>query len=320
MFVKFPCEVGPPRKVVKNIKEYLAYINLNNGKKTAIYKSVYKFDEIITEPYVKPDYNSAVVDCIYFDFDDKSCNAWNECFKLHFDCMKMNYKHSINMSGRGFHCFIYINNHPLSHKKEAIRGGQEYFIKQNKLTVDAQVIGNVAQMARIPNTYHPKAKRFCIPLTREQFEQGDSFCKSLAEHQNFVKDIMIGDKLFDISVFDVERETKIDLTIPSITNRGPIKKGDVSPLIARLMCNENAGWKDRYLIILYFKELDYSKDDVFDILKDCLSEKKFYHCVREEKQLQYLFSRDDLLFPSFEKLRDEGRCMSKKEYGDGVYK
>ena len=48
---------------------------------------------------------------------------------------------------------------------------------------------------------------------------------------------------------------------------------------------------------------------VFEILKKHLSEKKFKHCIIEEKQLQYLFERDDLTFPSCEKIEKDGYCI-----------
>ena len=319
----FPIECGPPRKIIYNMEEYLTYVNLYNGKKKAIYSSIYKFNEIVVDPYTKPNYDSAVVDKLYYDFDDKSCNAWEECFKLHFECRRQNLKHMIVMSGRGYHLYIFTTDYVPTHKKEAIRGGQEYFIKLLELIVDAQVIGNVAQMARIPNTYHPIAKRFCIPLMKEQFLQGDEFCKSLAEEQNFVNDVIIGDELFDINKFDEKKKGDYFIGVDyahSISNTEVAIIKDESPFIARLMAQEHVGWSDRYLIILYFKEKGYSRDDVLEILKQCLSERTLHHCIKEERQLQYLFSRDDLTFPSFEKLKEEGRCTREEEYGPSIYK
>jgi len=98
----FPREVGSPRKTVYSKKELLDYINLYNGRKNAIYSSIYYFDTVtITN---RPDYETAVIDCLYFDFDDKDCDAYNEVKKLHLFCKDKNIKHKINMSGRGYHC------------------------------------------------------------------------------------------------------------------------------------------------------------------------------------------------------------------------
>lgn len=320
--MEFPIECGPPRKLIRNIKEYLNYINLYNGKKKAIYRSIYYFTKI--EDY-KPDYNSAVVDCIFFDFDDKSCNAWEECNKLHQECLKDNLKHKINMSGRGYHLYILTASTNLNHKKEAVRGGQMYFIDKLKLKVDTQVIGNIAQLARIPNTFHPKAGRFCIPLTQQQFENGDSFIKELAKNQNFVKNIIIGNKLLDLKIWDIKGKDEFEGIIPSLNtsdsciNLSTIK--DFPLCISKLMENKNLGWKGRYLVILYMKEKGYSKEDCYKLLKEFLSDIKLRHCITEEKQLQYLFGRNDLIFPSCKRLKEDGFCVEKcKFFENGIYR
>lgn len=320
LFKGFPREMGPPRKVVHNKKEYLDYINLYNGKKK-IYTSIYYFPTYIYEPYYKPDYNSAVVDKIYFDFDDKSCNAYKECMKLHLECDKENLKHCIIMSGRGYHLYIFCKIYIILYKKEAIRGAQQYFIDKLKLTVDRQVLGNVAQLARIPNTFNLKGGRFCITLTRKQFELGDYFIKHLAKEQNFVKDVIMGKELLDISEYDIEPPSDFSLDIPKLLintkfNISSLK--EIPPCISKLMENKNCRWKGRYLIILYFKEKGYLKEEVFQILKECLSEKKLKHCIKEEKQLQYLFRRDDLMFPSCETLMSDGFCPGKCEFYNSV--
>ena len=257
--MKFPIECGPPRKLIKNIKEYLNYVNLYNGKRKAVYKSVYSFEETKINDYRRevPDYSSAIVDCIFFDFDFKSCEAFIEVKKLHEYCMKENLKHTIIFSGRGYHLYIYCKIYNLQYKKETIRGAQQYFIDKLKLTVDRQVIGNVAQLARIPNTYHPKAGRFCIPLTKEQFEKGDEFIKTLAEKQNFVKNVIIGSKLFDISIWDIEPDNSW-LDFPQINLKSfnkPVLTKEIPPCISNILKKSEKRWKDRYIIILYFKQI-----------------------------------------------------------------
>ena len=314
LFEKFPREVGPPRKLVHNKEEYLAYINNNNGKKKAVYTSIYTFETLCYNPYIKPLYESAVVDKIYYDFDDKSCNAYEECLKLHEECDKEDIKHMIIFSGRGYHLYIFTKPKLINYKKEAIRGGQEYFINKLKLLVDKQVIGNVAQLARIPNTFNIKAKRFCIPLIRDEFMKGDLYVKGIAKEQHFVKDVVMCRKLFDISPWDKESPKDFNIKMTKNAKACDISLGnikDIPPCLDTLMCNDDMKWKERYLVILYFKEKGYLKEEVFEVLKKCLSPKKLNHCVKEERQLQYLFNRDDLMFPSCEKLKEEGFCTGK---------
>jgi len=319
----FPIEVGPPRKVVKNMKEFLNYVNLYNGKKKAIFQSIYNFGKIGEEN--KPEYESAVIDKLFFDFDVKDGNPYENCNLLHQECFKENLKHSINFSGRGYHLYIYTPIYILKYKKEVVKGGQEYFINKLKLKIDKQIIGNIAQMARVPNTFHPKAGRFCIPLTQEQFEKGDEFIKQLSQQQNFVKYTKIGSKLFDIKQWDVKRKDEFDKSIidlkPVDSSNQALWERDLPLCISKCLNNKNMGWKERYLVILYFKEKGYSINDVYKILKNHLSEVKLHHCITQEKQLQYLFNRNDLLFPSCKKLKEEGFCVEKcKFYENGIYK
>ena len=321
MFKTFPREVGPPRKVVNNIQEWLAFVNRYNGLKKAVYTSIYMFQNI-NEKW-KPEYESAIVDKLYFDFDDKSCDAYKETNNLHQELLKQNLKHRITMSGRGYHVFIFAEPYHPGNPKSCIYNAQHHFVDKLKLEVDPQVIGNPAQLARVPNTYNQKGKRFCIPVTKEQFDKGDKFIKDLASKQNFAKNLYMGEKLLDIKEFDYESDRfKEDFMFnndnfeDSFGNIDYIK--DAPNCIKNILMNENAGWKERYLLILYFKEKGFTREEVSSVLKKHLSERKFKHCVGEERQLQYLFSRGDLMFPTCQNIMRDGNCPSKCEMLDKV--
>jgi len=292
--MKFPIEVGPPRKLVYNIQEYLNFVNKYNGMKKAVYHSIYKFNIIQDK---KPDYQSAEVDKIFFDFDDKSCNAYEECKKLHNECKKQNLKHKIIMSGRGYHLFIFSSITQFQNIKSAIYNAQHSFIDKLNLSCDPQVVGNPAQLARVPNTYNIKGKRFCIPLTEKQFESGDKIIKVAALNQNFIKNYTIGDKLLDMKIFDYKSDKieTFDFKFEDSSNANYLK--DCDDFIKNLLAKKDLGWKERFLVILYFKEKGFSIREVQTILKENLSERKYIHCISEEHQLQYLFERDDLIFP-----------------------
>jgi len=312
MFKTFPRECGPPRKVVNNIQEWIKYVNTYNGMKKAVYTSIYSFEQIDVK---KPIYETANVDKIYFDFDDKSCDAWKECNDLHNELTTQNLKHFIVMSGRGYHLYILTSSSRLSNIKSAIYNAQHNFIDKLKLNVDLQVIGNPAQLARVPNTYNSKGQRFCIPVTKEQFEKGDKFIKELASKQNFISDIVIGENLLDMKQFDyvndryapVVKFNPDDFEDSSNMNY----YNDCPNCIKAILGKENIGWKDRYLLIIYFKEKGFMIKEVMTILKNHLSERKFVHCIKDERQLQYLFTRDDLMFPTCEKVMQDGQCPGK---------
>lgn len=319
-FNTFPREVGAPRRIVHNMKAFLKYVNVHNGKKKAVYTTVYSFSKLHEDGY-KPNYESAIVDKLFFDFDDKDCNAYEEAMKMHKYCKQENIKHSIAMSGRGYHVYVYTIIQALQYPKDAIKGGQMFFINKLEITCDKQVIGDVSRLTRIPNTYNIKADRFCIPLTELQFNTNDDFIKKQAKNQNFVKDIFIGENMFDLKQYDIQTESEYNLDMGDMKSSADIKLGKLPHCIQTVLNNSEVNYKGRYLVILYFKEKGYTQDEIFKVLEQHLSPRKLYHCIREERQLQYLFNRDDLIFPSCERIKKDNQCPGKCEfYGKCIYR
>jgi hypothetical protein len=287
-------EIGLPRKTFTSKEEALKFINLYNGKKKALFQSVYNFKEMENN---KPKYDTAIIDKLFFDFDANS-DCWNECNKLHQHLKQENIQHFIIWSGRGYHLFI--NSIPLQSKncKSVIYNSQIHFIKKLDLKCDMQVIGDHSRLRRIPNSWHPKAQLFCIYLSEEDFLKGLEYCKEKAKKQNFKKEI-IGEKLFDLKPFDYESE-KYSSPVPEFdfeSSENANYLQNCPDKIKQLLAKKDLGWKERYLVILYFKERGFTRKEVLQILKNHLSERKFKHCIYEERQLQYLFERDDLMFP-----------------------
>ena len=287
-------EIGLPRKTFTSKEEALIFINLYNGFKRALFQWVYQFKEMENN---KPKYDTAIIDKLFFDFDANQ-DCWNECDKLHQYLKKENIQHIIIWSGKGYH--LLVNSNPLLFKnpKSTIYNAQIYFIKKLNLKCDMQVIGDHSRLRRIPNSYHPKAERFCIYLSEEDFSKGYEYCKEKAKKQNFKKEI-IGEKLFDLKLFDYESE-KYSSPIPELDFESSENANYLQNCpneIKKLLAKENAGWKDRFLIILFFRDSGYNIKETKQILKNHLSEKKFKHCIYEERQLQYLYERGDLLLP-----------------------
>jgi len=68
--IKFPHETGNPRrKVCVNTDAFLEFINANNGSSN-LYVAVYNFTEF-RPPWMFPNYETAIIDRIYFDIDQK---------------------------------------------------------------------------------------------------------------------------------------------------------------------------------------------------------------------------------------------------------
>lgn len=321
-------EVGLPRKLCKTTKEKINFINLYNGKKS-IYETVYTFTETKMNGKKEiPVYETAVIDKIVFDFDDKGCDAWKECNNLHQYLLKDNIKHKVNMSGRGYHLYIFCDIYRPQFAKSTLFNSQMNFVNILNLKCDSQLIGDLARLIRIPNTYNLKAKRFCIPLTKEDFEKGDSYCKQLALKQRFINSqSIIGEKLLDLKQFDNQNWNEEDnlmfietLDIPSSEN---VEIKELPLCIDNILNKKDSGYKERGLVILYFKERGYSKQEIYNILKQHLSPRKFKHCIVEERQLQYLYDiRDDLVFPNCESIKKDGFCPKKCDYfkNQKVYK
>ena len=300
----------PKRKICNNKQEFLKIVNANNGIKKAIYRTIYNFEKMNGN---KPDYNTAIIDKIFFDFDGE--NSWQEANKLHQELKKENLKHRINMSGGGYHIFLFTNNYIPKNPKSCLYNAQIYFINKINLNCDKAIIGDIARLYRVENTYNAKRKRFCIPLKESEFEKGDEYCKELAKKQHFIKPEIIGEKLLELKKFDFnsKEDTNVLLEKLESTSSENVIARWISPCIKELLKKKDLNYKERYLVILYFKESGYTKKEVLKILKEHLSEKKFKHCIFEEKQLQYLFNRDDLMFPSCEKIKKDGYCVDGEE-------
>lgn len=319
--MNFPREVGAPRKVVYGRQEYLDYINLYNGKKKSIYNSIYHFDIV----NYKPEYDSAVLTCLFFDFDDKDCDSYKEIKKLHDYCFGKNIQHKLVMSGRGYHCYIITETYRANNTRDTIYNAQHFFIDMLDLDVDPHVIGNPAQLSRVINTWNGKwegdGDRFCIPITKEQFDKGDDYIKQLSNKQNFVNNIICDNKFI---------LNNYDFAINSFENDSSIKPVDIKlentnipfpPCLVNIIKRGNMRWKERYLLILYMKEMGYSITNAYEILNTVCSSKTFNHCVNEEKQLQYLYERNDLTFPCCNKINMDGYCPGKcTQFDKVVYK
>jgi len=301
-------EIGLPRKLCKDKGELVKFINVYNGKK-ALYRTIYDFEHLNENN--KIDYNSAIIDKIFWDFDGEG--SWEEANKLHQELNKQKLRHKVNMSGGGYHIFLFCNDYVPINPKSCLYNSQKYFIDELKLKCDMAVVGDIARLYRIENTFNVKRKRFCIPLTESEFNKGDLFCKNWGLKQHFIKhtSLLGGDNMFDLKKFDFKTKEEPTLFINSnVSSSESIVIKELPLCIEELLKRKDLNYKERGLIILYFKEKGYTKKEVLEILKQHLSEKKLRHCVVEEKQLQYLFERDDLIFPKCVSIERDGFCIS----------
>ena len=327
-FGDFPREMGYPhrRGIVYSMKELINNVNLYNHK-TDVFSSLYSFNKL-NERGNRGLYNTSILNKIYLDLDNPE--NLDSITSLHNFCLENDYLHSMFWSGGGFHFYIGSNEGTLKYKKDALINAQVHICKENDLSigtgngfdVDSHVIGNLAQMVRIPATYNPKRKRYCISI-REKDLTSLEYIQTKAE--NPVYGIKIyGSKFMDLAKFDEESPSRsydsIDLSLP-MSNVGldSIDINKFPECIKYSLTKSFLNHRERYILILYLKELGLPIEDTLIILHKYLDSKVFSHCVKEEKQPYWIYKRSNLCFPSCESLRLEGFCVNKDCSGAELY-
>jgi hypothetical protein len=327
-FSDFPREIGNPLRcgIVNNKQELSNFVNTYNGK-TKVFTSLYSFDEIENKRGI---YESARINKIYFDFDNPETSLL--CAnKLHNYSLEHDYSHCIFFSGGGFHVYIKVNYpNNLKNKKASVGNAQYFIADENKINIgingnsdlDGHIIGNIAQLVRIPNTYNIKRKKFCIPISDEDLKTKnmDDF-KGLANRQRF-EFFSYGKGALDIEKFDGEefdREYEISDNIESGSSGITIDIEKLPPCIKEFTTKKHLKHGERYLFILYCRELGLLYEDTLALMKTFLEPKVFFHCVKQERQPFWTYRRKDLIFPSCETLKERGFCTKPNCKGLGIY-
>lgn len=90
------------RKIVKNKKEFVDWINIYNGKMNC-YTTVYDYDDFTDNAKVD---SSVIIDRMFLDFDahgEPLENAYEDFRAVHEYFRTYNIKHDTIFSGKGFH-------------------------------------------------------------------------------------------------------------------------------------------------------------------------------------------------------------------------
>jgi len=195
-------ELGTPQRSVYEVGDarVLAKIRQLNSLST-LFTSLYVYKET-GERACK--YHTGVIDMMVFDFDpfDQFGNKlknYESMLAMHEGLYRLGIMHKVHFSGRGYHLFVKFNE-PLevwltrdyeiaAEKKRYLRLAQQFVRKECPLLdgslpeVDVHLLGNIAQLIRIPNTLNMKSKLFCIPLTHEELVHGEEPIRELAKKQ-----------------------------------------------------------------------------------------------------------------------------------------
>ncbi|NCD06658.1 MAG: hypothetical protein EOL97_11090 [Spirochaetia bacterium] len=288
IFEGYPRQIALPNRIeVKNWKELSNIITIWNNK-VRIWISLYKYSFSNTSDFI--------IDKIWFDFDN---NEWENLTILHNWLLEKKYKHFIVFSGKGFHCYILTNKKELKNNKIALMNAQNYIMQETKIEVDKQVIGDIARVVGLPGTFNCRRGRWIIFVSSKDLEQGEDYIKQKAESEQFGDFEMFGEKLFDMTEWDTGiAEYRAEISIVDDFD-SKIKEDEllkaVPPCIANILLHlkdlENS-YNERFIVIAYLlNELGYSEKMVEDTLKKFMTPKKFFHCIKEERQISHIAKR-----------------------------
>jgi len=196
------------------------------------YVSVYPFAPI--SGYGKLDYDTAIIDRLYLDFDSANSlgRALNEASTTSDVLRDVSIETMSYFSGmKGAACYIDFQPTPIAveNKKEVlglfwdiVNGGLEKnYERLNLTTLDrSSVRGDLARVSRLPNSPHYSGL-FCIPLTIRDMHRSEGYIRNLARQPRYdidldiiIKDnIRINDKVvpdllrkLELRVIDMRKE------------------------------------------------------------------------------------------------------------------
>ena len=244
--------------------------------------------------------------------------------KLHEWCKDNgNIKHQPYLTGTAYSVILAAKHNGLENKSGAVHNSCHYVAKKLDILTDMSVT-DISRITRIPNTFNFKetAKRYVIPLKEDQLYLGDEAIREIAKKQQFgVKPI--GDGAFDISKFDCVREYRNDLSMPEFDEKDivdmDINLGRVPACIKRMLAEPELGYKARPILIIWLRDKGLLLQETISILKKTLSDRKFKHCVFEEKQPQKMYQRImSMYMPRCDTIAGQGYCNCKSENECGL--
>lgn len=302
------------------MNDFMKFIESNNGS-CSLYTNVYNFTKTKGDSFY-PDYDSAVIDRIYVDVDVrikedgvwKNIPAYEHMLRVHEWAKKNDYIHFPRCTGTGYDIVIVTDpNSFIKNKKQCVGNAQRWLCKELEIETDPQVIGDIARIHRIDNTFNPKesARRYCIPLDPEIIYLGEPRIFDIAKEQRFSSN-WYGTKYWNIEEFD-SAEVKFN-NIPTNTTMqiDESQFTDLSdktpPCIKNLLSRKELNWKERRNVILYLRDNAYFQDETIAILKKHLTPKKFLHCLKSERQPYHLYRNEKYMFPRQREIIDLNAC------------
>jgi len=307
LFSMFPRQVGRHRKLVYTREQFLNYVNHNNGF-TDVFTSIYSFTALDEKGKVRRE--SAVVDKVFWDFDPPK--PLHSFLPMHMYLTENDIKHTCVFTGNGFHIYAFCNpKEQLKNKRAALAGCQREIAGQAMVDFDEHVAGNLVQIARIPGTRNmkPGCNRYCVPMSWSPRTYAQDELEKIFEYaaKPEMRWRVWGKKILSLSTWDTEEAdvSLSDISVPIAAWDGDVINTEPPPCVVQLL--QIGGHHERFLSILALHDLGWNYQEIAEVMKTYLSRDKLIHSLKEERQIDQIFERPDLILP-VEKVRSYGRC------------
>ena len=159
--MKFPREMGLRRSICHSKNDFFSYIEQLNGKSN-LYTSLYSFESTDRLRSWKVDYNTAVIDKAWWDFDADESNWDNMVADVQELLNRLEGDVRLVFTGRGYHVYQMF--------KVPVRGGvwasnlQRYQHAKARGLSTLDGVGFPERLCRIPWTYNITRKSWCVPV------------------------------------------------------------------------------------------------------------------------------------------------------------
>ena len=320
LYRHFPRQIAVPYRInVKNQKEFYAAINKHNGKRR-VFSSLYNYTN-------GSQGEKLLVDKIWFDMD--STSGFEALKKFVSWAEECEYRYLPVFSGGGFHFYILTKNYrSLKNPKYALGEAQKSIAKELNLSIgkpdvadiDCHIVGDVARVVTIVNTFNLKRNRYAIPLTLEDIQLGEQHIRKKAAKQDFDFKWQ-GSKLFDISKFDghpsIGKIEELDFEMTDRIRKEPDLKRLPACISAQLMA-DYVGFRERFHVYNYLRDSGYSLTQVKRLVKKHWSHidggntsANLADYIIKNRQIDYVFARDNILAANCSTLAMEGFCCKR---------
>jgi len=315
LYNSFPRQLGFPNRItVTSRNEFLEYVNRFNGK-LRIYASVYN--------YVPGEEHLITLDKVFFDFDGEE--AFNDMAKLVTHLNDHDYCFTFFFSGGGYHVYLFLDtSERIINRKDCLANIQRYFQKECDITIDPAVIGDIARIATVPNTYNLKRKKFCIPLLMDDVEESHEMICKYADRQ-MMNGKVYGTKRFDPKIFDypssnivLSGNDKYAFEADELSVGDDIYQYEFHPCIFNMLAvghSTHIGFLGRYRLLVYLRDVGISAVDAQSIIKRHLTSlhegnPEWKNCFKK-RQIERVYSDETYPFVKCEKMMNEGFCPGK---------